>query len=43
VDVLHDRRPPADALAAGDLRIDGDRDRAVRFLKLAPPPAAAGV
>ncbi|MCW2999832.1 MAG: Transcriptional regulator [Solirubrobacterales bacterium] len=41
VDVLHDRRTLADALAAGDLRIDGDHDRAARFLKLAPLPATA--
>jgi DNA-binding HxlR family transcriptional regulator len=43
LDVLHGHRTLADALASGDLRIEGDRRKARRFTELFPLPAPAGV
>lgn len=39
IDVVHGRRPLEDALAAADLRIEGDEPRARRFCELFPLPA----
>jgi DNA-binding HxlR family transcriptional regulator/putative sterol carrier protein len=41
IDVLHGHRPLDDALAAGDLHIEGDEPTARRFTELFPLPAPA--
>jgi DNA-binding HxlR family transcriptional regulator len=43
LDVLHGHRRLADALAAGSMRISGDKRTAKRFTELFPLPAPAGV
>jgi DNA-binding HxlR family transcriptional regulator len=43
IDVLHGHRPLDDALATGDLRIEGDEPTARRFCELFPLPAPASV
>jgi DNA-binding HxlR family transcriptional regulator/putative sterol carrier protein len=41
IDVAHGRLALADALGAGDMRIEGDEDAGARFLGLFPIPAPA--
>ncbi len=41
LDVMHGRRPLADALADGTLRFSGDKRKAKRFTQLFPPPTPA--
>lgn len=40
-DLIYAGRPLAEAVEAGDLRIEGDRAAFGRFLGLFPPPAGA--